>query len=517
MCNAITAAGSRRLGRILLVGVLLVSLAMHVGGVCLDLAAAIRYPFELDYGEGIVWQQAVLVPGPRMYGTSPELPFIVFHYPPIYYLFARAALFVAPDLLAAGRLVSALSTLLIAPAVAGLALLATRRPGAFEAAIAVSAGMLVLCLHPVHVWGMMMRVDMLAIAFGLAGLLIAAWSNWRFPMIAVALLLCAAAVFTKQTQLSAGIAVFLIGLLRNPRGTLGAAATAGTAGLGALWLLQSLTGGGFLQNIIGYNINRFSLFQGFFQFRAEQGPIPYMLMMLLAVPVLVGSIAPSALQLRLRSAWRELWVLRSADRTTTCRALLLLHFALATLMLSTTFKSGSSINYLLEWLITGCVLIAVLLLHLARSKRFSKWAFPAAVLVVALTLGKHPLRVIGNWPPGDLEQQAALVQQIAAAGKPVASENMTLLMRAGKPVIYEPAIVTELAALNRWDEARLLGMIRQLGFAFMITTDNEVGGSTRRSQAVDAAMRDAYSRVEQVGPMLWMHLPTDAPRASAAS
>ena len=27
-------------------------------GVGLDCLAAIRYPFELDYGEGIVWQQA---------------------------------------------------------------------------------------------------------------------------------------------------------------------------------------------------------------------------------------------------------------------------------------------------------------------------------------------------------------------------------------------------------------------------------------------------------------------------
>lgn len=30
--------------------------------------AAVRYPFQLDYGEGIVWQQALLIPGSRMYG-----------------------------------------------------------------------------------------------------------------------------------------------------------------------------------------------------------------------------------------------------------------------------------------------------------------------------------------------------------------------------------------------------------------------------------------------------------------
>ena len=91
-------------------GALLTLLAIHVVGVGLDFVAAIRYPFELGYAEGIIWQQAALIPGPRMYSSSQELPFIVFHYPPLYHLLARAALSLQPDFLAAGRLVSALST-----------------------------------------------------------------------------------------------------------------------------------------------------------------------------------------------------------------------------------------------------------------------------------------------------------------------------------------------------------------------------------------------------------------------
>jgi hypothetical protein len=49
--------------------------------------AVLAYPFG-DYGEGIVWQQALLIPGPRMYGPIDHLPFIVFHYPPVYHLAA---------------------------------------------------------------------------------------------------------------------------------------------------------------------------------------------------------------------------------------------------------------------------------------------------------------------------------------------------------------------------------------------------------------------------------------------
>jgi hypothetical protein len=54
--------------------------------------AVLAYPFGVDYGEGIVWQQALLIPGPRMYGSIDHLPFLVFHYPPVYQLASRAVM-----------------------------------------------------------------------------------------------------------------------------------------------------------------------------------------------------------------------------------------------------------------------------------------------------------------------------------------------------------------------------------------------------------------------------------------
>src|SRR5258708_5691990 len=78
----------------------------------------LAYPFG-DYGEGIVWQQALLIPGPRMYGQIDHLPFIVFHYPPVYHLASRAVMAFGVDPLAAGPIVSLAPTtalgLLIAP------------------------------------------------------------------------------------------------------------------------------------------------------------------------------------------------------------------------------------------------------------------------------------------------------------------------------------------------------------------------------------------------------------------
>jgi hypothetical protein len=124
--------------------------------------------------------------------------------------------------------------------------------------------------------------------------------------------------------------------------------------------------------------------------------------------------------------------------------------------------------------------------------------------VVVMPLREMPDQL----PQALLDDQWALVRRIAAADKPVASEDMTVLMRAGKPVIFEPAIVTDLAAGGQWDETPLIEMIRARGFAFMITGGNTQGGSRRRSAAVDAAMRAAYPRAEQSGDLhLWLHLP----------
>src|SRR5712672_3082341 len=61
------------------------------------------FPGQIDYGEGIVWQQALLIPGPRMYGDITQFPFIVFHYTPVYHLVVRAIATLGIDPLAAGR------------------------------------------------------------------------------------------------------------------------------------------------------------------------------------------------------------------------------------------------------------------------------------------------------------------------------------------------------------------------------------------------------------------------------
>jgi hypothetical protein len=482
---------------------LMVLLAIHALGACLDFVAAIRYRYELDYGEGIVWQQAVLIPGPRMYVAGTGLPFIVFHYPPLFYVLVRAVGAFMPDLLSAGRLISATAAVSIVPLVTALILVAGRtsnqRRSFAYVAIATAAGLLALSLHAVRTWGLFMRVDMVAIAFGLAGVLVAARSDGKLWGTTCALLLCVASVYCKQTQLPAGIAIFIVGLLRRPRAAIGSATIASTAGLAVLAFLQWLTAGGFLQNIVGYNINRFAWQNLEDVFWEERTSFPFMPLMLIAAWGISRNLLAPAVR-KSRPPLRE----QLADRATAARAMLLLHFALASLMLVTTLKSGADFNYLLDWLCVGCVLIGVWLCDLwGAEPRLS-----AAIGLMILCLLALPVRQMPNhFPQQELDRQEALVRRIAMADKPVASEDMILLMRAGKPVIFEPAIVTELTLLGKWNELPLVNMIDSRGFAFMITTNDSPDATNRRTPAVNAAMRRAYPRVEQVNPELWLHLP----------
>ena len=75
-------------------------------------ARAVVWPFELNYGEGIVWEQALLLSEGRAYGPiDAGLPAIVFHYTPLYHAICLlVAEFTGGDLLVVGRMVTLAAT-----------------------------------------------------------------------------------------------------------------------------------------------------------------------------------------------------------------------------------------------------------------------------------------------------------------------------------------------------------------------------------------------------------------------
>ena len=197
--------------------VLTIFLAVGAVAFVLQSVIAFRTDSELDYGEGIVlWQAANVTNWKKAYHPVEEYPHNVFHYPPLFHLTSRAVAPLTNTLLEAGRLTSILS--LAGTCLVGALLVALTLPpggsgfGRFIGAF--TAGTLVFAT-PVWTWGVLMRVDMLAIFLTGCGVTLFVLSRRRAALAFLAFVFFVAGVYTKQTSLAAPLACFLLAFIER--------------------------------------------------------------------------------------------------------------------------------------------------------------------------------------------------------------------------------------------------------------------------------------------------------------
>ena len=495
----------------------IIALTAHFGRFVVSAVKAVRYPFQLDYGEGIVWQQAVQITAGHGYGSITHFPAIVFHYPPVYHLIsmATAAAF-GLDQLAAGRTVSLVSTLLIG-GFAGLIIFRacpekTGRPAA--AICAVTGGLVVFTMLPVAVWAPRMRVDMAATAFTFAGVFLGMEALRRPVLVHGAALCFVAAVFTKQTMIAAPAATFLILLLVHPKLAWAGIATMVLAGLAGLGVLAWLTDGGFVRHVFLYNINRFEAS------RLKQ------IVGVTSLHFFYFAAAAIGLWLRLRGRWPayrgpELAGVRDRLRAEPADASMLLvlaYFAFASAMLVTIAKVGSNVNYLIEWMCVLAILVGLAMREAAVASSSapstprlqSPSVLLAAILPALVAYQAYKLPVpdqAQRRPVADMQRLVALVRD---ARRPVISDDMVILLRAGKEVEWEPAIFAELTSKGKWDERPFIGLIQQHYFAFFVTEGDRGQAlfDSRYTPAVAGAIASAYP-VERRLAGYTLHLPAE--------
>ncbi|MEA3039862.1 MAG: hypothetical protein QOE79_2375, partial [Sphingomonadales bacterium] len=380
---------------------------------------------------------------------------------------------------------------------------AARLCGAFAALVA-------LAFWPVGYWAPLMRVDMLAFALGLAGIRFGLASLRRAAFIYAAALCFVAAIFTKQTAIAAPAATFLVLLVVRPRTAwagIGACVFLGTAVLAALALA---TDGGFLRHIFLYNINRADYSR--LAWIARQGLL-HLFFFSAALFAIFRGLAerlPAYRGLGWRAARDTL-----RERDGDAAFLLLLAFLAGTsLMLALVAKSGSNLNYFIEWMLAASVFAGLAVRDAASAARPSLVAalVPAALGAQVLLLPGSPPWAVSMAParqPGLRQLEAA----VRASPKPVISDDMVLLMRAGKRVMWEPAIFAELASEHAWDERPFIARIRAHEFGFFVTVGSR--GSrlfdSRYTPAVAAAIDAAYPGRRLVAGYT-VHLPPEAAR-----
>ena len=470
--------------------------------------AAIRYPWELDYGEGIVWQQMRWIFTAKAYGPIDQFPAIVFHYPPLYHaVTAISAGALGTDELATGRAVSLLSTLAaaIASAILVALLLEERASRENRRLCACVAGLLVFTYLPVVDWAPLMRVDMLAVALSLLGLVAVFKSLERPGFVYLASLLFVAAVFTKQTAIGAPAAAFAVLMAFRPRLAIRGVIACLIVGITALVTIGWLTDGGFYRHIFLYNVNRPDLSRLSWIAYAAEAQAVYVV---LAALVLARRLAEVRSRYRGKANARAAMGANIAD----LRLLIAASYVLvSTLMLVLVAKSGSSINYFLEWFFALGLFGAMAPGEALRVAKPELRSLLAAGVCVALAIGA----AFAPLPRSDFDansprarELAKLSREVASATRPVISDDMVLLIRSGKDVVWEPAIFAELASTGDWDERPFVQRIRNGGFAFFITWGDRGFHrfDERYNPAVAAAMDSAYPVKEKIAG-LTIHRP----------
>jgi len=469
---------------------------------------AVSTPQELDYGEGIIWQQLQMIMDGRGYSPFKSFPAIVFHYPPVYHVmtsvFATAS---GMDDLAAGRTLSVLSTFIAAILIGVIAgLMTTGSSRASQWLCGGTASLASLCCYPIAVWSSHMRVDMLAAALSLGGLCLSMISLRKPAIIYLAALAFVCAVFTKQTMLATPGAVFLVLLFVKPQ--LALRGIGACLGLGLLVLagLSLATHGEFLHHIFGYNINRFSIFRLRGIAHVMHQHIVYLLGALTGLGLCLSQLVKQG-----RARKRVALPMSVIDQQNSTSVLIaIIYVAIATFFLILVGKSGSTINYYVDWFFAVSIFVGVSVRPAADAlfapTNANKSAFFNLSILFPFLVGAGALLVppaIHNDKFKNPEYRAelqSLMQRLKDSKRPVISDNMTILREAGKEVVFEPAIVAELTATKVYDERPFLQMIHNKDFEFFVTEGgrgDELFGA-RYSPAVVAAIYRDYPRVRKM-------------------
>jgi hypothetical protein len=450
-----------------------------------ELLRRLPYPFGLDYGEGVVWQQALTLVDGTAYGRLQTLPATPFNYPPFYHLVVLLGRSLSgADILAVGRAVSALAAVLSGVASAGLI---WRVVGGTRGALAgmLVGGLLPISEMPAIAWSGLMRVDGLAVALGLVGLWIGGRAAVSPSARRWAMAVLVLAVYTKQTMILAPLA-FLAGLAWvDRRAAWGALGFGFLVAVPPLLVLMAMSDGRVVLHLLVINVtNRFDA--GFIP--AVLGNMRYALA--------TGAIAAGMLLICAVLNRTQRPDLRDPRHFTLL--LLCLNVAFMTVNIVALAKSGSGNNYMLGPLYAVCPLVGVALAWTMRRN----WHGLLAPVLAAALLGQFwrsppfpPLSALAEAP------RRAVLEAVRATDGNILAEDPSILLRAGRRYDFEPAMMTELASTGWWDEHDFVSAIQTHRYALLVLEgeDGDEYYDARFTPAMRAAIRTAYPRIERLG------------------
>jgi hypothetical protein len=459
----------------------------------------LAWPWQFDYTEGVNLSATVqLALGRNIYGHNGPESFVSAPYTPLFYILTAPVSWLTGPSLWFGRALSLAATLVIACLLAYAVRRATRNWLG-----GILAGALWLSLSPVIVWAALYTQHILALMFGLAGLV---WAM-RYPegrRVYVAAGLMSLAFFTKQSAFDAAGAVVVWLLLldwrRGLRFGLALALAVGLPFLGANLLLK----GGLWEHAFGnqalpWNARRFGRLLD--RLWGEYWPL-----FGLGIAGVIGTVAARLPASRkwLPQASRE-WGL----------TVLYFVFALAS-VLARLGRDGANYNHMIDVLLPACLLAGLAAGYLVeRTVDGGRWTVEGAagegerdntkgrvgsamalvglsglLVVQAFLLADPRTWYLGGWPSAELDRQMrSLSKVVRETPGDIYSEDAYLALSNGRRVYYDDAFMfVGLANQGRWDESVFVRSLRDRRFSLVLLQTD----STRFTPAARKAFEENY-------------------------
>jgi|GEM_PF-566648 hypothetical protein len=506
-----------RLVVILWLGVI-IALAAYVLLTLWFCLAGLAYPYQLDYGEGMMLAQArMLAQGQQIYKPAAGFPYFFANYPPVMFALAAGLVRLLGTSFLAGRLIAVPATLLLAALCGWLVWQTTRQRLA-----AVIAALAFLGSPYVYHWAPLFRVDLLGLLSSVAGLYVLwrankpqrPFTDYSLYLAAILFLL---GLYTKQSFLAAPLAALLWLLFRDWRRALLLAGLLLLLGLPPFLLLNQATQGGFAFGLLSANVNPFSA-------RLLLGQVAaflrtFAVLCLLAVYAWAERLrhnAPPPSPGRGGAGGEVTFPGRGGGRGEVAflarLSVLDCYFVTALATVALAGKVGAWENYFFEPLFVLCVFAGLAIANVLRACYPSHPWYPrpekrtAAILVPALLLVQAGL--MWHTPTAARELMAdnrqayeRLGPLIRAQTGMILSEELGLLVLNGQEVPYYSFEYAQLARTGRWDQQWELAALRQQQFSLVVLergTRENPDRYQRFTREVLSEVDRSYALVEEV-------------------
>lgn len=357
------------------------------------------------------------------------------------------------------------------------------RPSSFV--FGLLAGALWLSLSPVMVWAAMYKQDMVALAFGLAGV---AWTlaHPQGRRLYIAAVFFALAFYTKQSPITAAAATTLWLLLRDFRNGLRFMGFLAALVLVPFGVGNLLLDGGLWEHLVGSHAlpwNDDGFWKALRRLQAEYWPL-----IIWGFAALIGiGVSFFASRTSLRSKLASPWALVA----------LYTPIAWATTLVQTGYE-GANYNHLLDGLLSLCLLAGLSSawvfgwLGTQRAGSLAGLASMAVLLIAQIAVFKDPHSWYGGaWPnPQRDADMRNLSELVATTPGYIHSEDGQLLLSNGHEVLYEDgSTFGPLGKLGRWDDTTLTRMFRERQFGLVLLQH----GSKRFTPDSLTAFQDNYT------------------------